>query len=132
MTLKCYFKKKLKVIIVPLKENKIQRKRTKCLVYKKNITEDNNYKLYDIENQRIYYLENKLSKNKNLIKAYVQKSLINIKNKQTKKKKINQITISNKFNQNLEVIMNINIILLLKREILTGTNYSYYQSKKKR
>jgi hypothetical protein len=78
------------------------------------------------------YLENKLSKNKILNKSKHSKSLINIKNKQSKQKKENNPNIinNNKFNQNLEVIMNMNKIHLLKRGISSDT-YSYYQSKTK-
>ena len=67
------------------------------MIFKKNIlTENNNSKLYDIEMKESNYLENKLSKNKILNKSKHSKSLINIKNKQSKQKKENNIG-ENKF-----------------------------------
>lgn len=123
----------VKSSIFNINENKFKRKRAKSLIFKKNIlTENNNSKLYDIEMKESNYLENKLSKNKILNKSKHSKSLINIKNKQSKQKKENNPNIinNNKFNQNLEVIMNMNKIHLLKRGISSDT-YSYYQSKTK-
>ena len=123
----------IKSSILKNKENKIQRRRAKSLISKKKIiTENYNSKLYDIEMKESNYLENKFSKNKKFNKSVHSKSLINFKDKQSKHKKENKqnITSKNKFSQNLEVVMNMNKIHLLKRGISSDT-YSYYQSKKK-
>ena len=123
----------IKSSILKNKENKIQRRRAKSLISKKKIiTENDNSKLYDIEMKESNYLENKFSKNKKFNKSVHSKSLINFKDKQSKHKKENKqnITSKNKFSQNLEVVMNMNKIHLLKRGISSDT-YSYYQSKKK-
>ena len=123
----------IKSSILKNKENKSQRRRAKSLISNKNIlTENNNSKLYDIEMEESNYLENKFSKNKKFNKSIHSKSLINLKDIQSKHKKENKpnITSKNKFSQNLEVVMNMNKIHLLKRGISSDT-YSYYQSKKK-
>ena len=123
----------IKSSILKNKENKIQRRRAKSLISKKKIiTENYNSKLYDIEMKESNYLENKFSKNKKFNKSVHSKSLINFKDKLSKHKKENKqnITSKNKFSQNLEVVMNMNKIHLLKRGISSDT-YSYYQSKKK-